>query len=92
MMKQKSKNTAIQILLRSAFITALTISAFANAKPDRPKGPPPEAKEACVNKTEGDSVSFSTPRGDTIEASCQMLEDELVAVPLDHEQRKERKH
>jgi hypothetical protein len=49
-------------------------------RPDR-MGPPPEAIEACKNKSEGDSVSFTTPRGDNIKATCKKLNGQLAAVP-----------
>lgn len=44
--------------------------------------PPPEAIAACDEKELGDYVEFTTPRGETIKASCQEYEDHLVAVPL----------
>lgn len=45
--------------------------------------PPPEAFEACENKSEGDSVTVETRRGDSLSATCQMMNDTLVAVPQD---------
>lgn len=47
-------------------------------------GPPPEAIEACQGKSEGDSVSFSGRGGDSVTATCQMVQDQLVAVPEGH--------
>jgi len=47
----------------------------------RPQGPPPEAIEACEDKAEGDTVSFAGRGGDSISATCQMVDDQLVAVP-----------
>ena len=35
-------------------------------------GSPPEAIEACKDKTEGDAVEFVTPRGDKVKAICRM--------------------
>jgi hypothetical protein len=49
-------------------------------RPER-MGPPPEAIEACKNKSEGDSVTFTTPRGDSIKATCQKFNGQLAAVP-----------
>lgn len=43
--------------------------------------PPPEAFEACEDKSEGDTVSITTPHGDTLDATCQLMQDQLVAVP-----------
>ena len=45
------------------------------------QGPPPEAIEACVDKAEGDVVSFEGRRGESVEATCEMVDDQLVAVP-----------
>jgi hypothetical protein len=44
-------------------------------------GPPPEAYEACKDKSEGDSVGITTPRGDTLEAVCKKVDNRLVAEP-----------
>lgn len=46
-----------------------------------PQGPPPEAYTACKEKTEGDSVTLTTPRGDTIKATCRTINGQLAAVP-----------
>ncbi|MEP4890550.1 MAG: hypothetical protein ABJV04_11020 [Aliiglaciecola sp.] len=73
------------LILSSVLASPLTL-----AKPERggPGGKPPqEAIDACSGKSEGDEVSFSTPRGDTLTATCKTMEDELVAVPEGHEQR-----
>ncbi|MGI2111581.1 hypothetical protein ACRN9C_19640 [Shewanella frigidimarina] len=58
----------------------LLASFVANANPHDRK-PPKEAVEACANSVENDQVSFDTPRGDTLEATCQIIDGELVAVP-----------
>jgi hypothetical protein len=58
----------------------LLVSVGANANPHDRK-PPKEAVEACANSAENDQVRFDTPRGDTLEASCQIIDGELVAVP-----------
>lgn len=70
----------IFFLLSLAFIG----SAIANPSHRPNHQPPPEAIEACVNMQEGDSVSFETPRGDILEATCVAMEEELVAVPKNH--------
>lgn len=43
--------------------------------------PPQEAIDACKGKNEGDSVQFTTPRGDTLKGVCKQIEGVLVAVP-----------
>lgn len=65
-------------------IGLLTFSVFATAgvyaNPHDGK-PPKEAIAACADSAENDKVSFETPRGDTIEATCTLMDGELVAVP-----------
>ncbi|PKN16170.1 MAG: hypothetical protein CVU66_01995 [Deltaproteobacteria bacterium HGW-Deltaproteobacteria-23] len=43
--------------------------------------PPQAAFDACKGKSAGDSVSITTPRGDTITAVCRQLDGQLVAMP-----------
>lgn len=43
--------------------------------------PPPEAIAACQGKTEGTSVQFTTPRGDTLKGICRPFEGVLAAMP-----------
>ncbi|GAB2676956.1 hypothetical protein [Aliiglaciecola aliphaticivorans] len=77
-------------LMSLLIMSSVLVCPVTFAKPERggPGGKPPqEAIEACSGKSEGDEVSFSTPRGDTITATCQTMEDELVAVPEGHGQR-----
>jgi hypothetical protein len=49
------------------------------------KGPPKEAIEACVDKSEGDVVTFTTPRGHELTGVCTTMKEIMVAVPEDHE-------
>lgn len=44
-------------------------------------GPPPEAVAACAEKQEGDAVTFTGRRGETVSAVCREREGGLVAVP-----------
>ncbi len=46
-----------------------------------PMGPPPEAIAACKGKSEGTSVQFTTPRGDTLKGVCKLMNGTLAAVP-----------
>ncbi len=55
---------------------------------DRKQGPPPEAIQACEGKQEGDIVSFTGGRGETVKGTCQIVEEQLVAVPEGHGSRK----
>ena len=70
------------------FVTSMLVigSTGVHAQEGRGQGerrPPPEAFEACVDKSEGDSVTIETRRGDTLSATCKMMNDSLVAVPED---------
>lgn len=81
-MKTKLTTAVLTSIVLLAFMTS---SAFATPqKGERRKGPPPEAIEACESLQEGDKVSFETPRGDTLEAQCLIVDEVLVAVPLNH--------
>jgi hypothetical protein len=46
-----------------------------------PQGPPAEAIAACEGKSQGETVQFQTPRGDTITGTCRDIQGHLVAVP-----------
>ena len=59
----------------------LTACGKGNDRGGRPQGPPPEAIEACEGKAVGDAVSFTGRRGESLEATCQEYEGQLIAVP-----------
>lgn len=59
----------------------LTACGKGNDKRGGAQGPPPEAIEACEGKSAGDNVSFSGRRGETLNATCEEVEGQLVAVP-----------
>ena len=44
-------------------------------------GPPQEAIDACSGKSDGASVSFETPRGDSVSGTCKEMQGQMVAVP-----------
>ena len=78
-------------ITKHIFITASLAITFALsasnaiAKPPMRDGKPPlEAIEACLDKIEGQAVSFTTKRGHDLEGSCEMIEGQLVAVPEHH--------
>ncbi|AWB65710.1 hypothetical protein C2869_04315 [Saccharobesus litoralis] len=62
----------------------LSVSSMAEPQKKRKFGPPPEAIEACKGKAEGQEVSFTTRRGDELDATCRKLPEFLVAVPNKH--------
>ncbi len=76
-------NYSTLITLTFLLIAALPMTSCAE-KNNRNQGPPPEAIEACQDKSEGDVVSFSGRRGESVSATCQTIGDILVAVPEGH--------
>lgn len=73
-----------RLQLKAMLWTVLLATPFAIASPPPGGKPPPEAIEACADKTEGDSVTFETRRGDTLTGTCQTINETLAAVPDDH--------
>lgn len=46
------------------------------------RGPPPESKEACSGKSEGDFCGFTSPRGDEIKGDCRTVKNgDFACVP-----------
>ncbi|MDT0594998.1 hypothetical protein [Glaciecola petra] len=78
-MKQLLSKTTLISVVSLAF--TLNVYAFEGPRPHEKRKPPKEAYEACVNKEEGEIVTIETPRGDLINATCIILEEELVARP-----------
>lgn len=48
---------------------------------NRHQGPPPEAYTACDDKNVGDSAQFASPRGETVEGTCEEENGKLVLRP-----------
>lgn len=91
-MKSTIKTYLSFIVSASLMILSTSSITLAKGKPPGERGKPPqEAIEACAEKQEGDSVSFETRRGDNLEATCEYIDEQLVAVPIDHEQRRKPK-
>ena len=76
MMTQKVKSLMIMF-----FFLAVVPATGCTAGNRRPQGPPPEAIAACKDKVVGDAVQFAGRRGETVEATCQEIEGQIVAVP-----------
>jgi hypothetical protein len=74
-------NIAAGILLLIGSASAVVWAMDGSPGSGRHMGPPPEAVEACKNKSEGTVVEITTPRGDTIKATCQKIDGQMVAVP-----------
>jgi hypothetical protein len=68
-------------------LTSCVVTNIAKAQPSgqsgKRHGPPPEAREACSNSSEGDSCSFSGRRGDNVAGTCVVprSEDGLACAP-----------
>lgn len=70
-------------LLAATFVALLGFSSVGCAQDGPPRGqkPPQEAYDVCADAQEGDAVTITSPEGDKVEATCKLMEDELVAVP-----------
>lgn len=69
--------------IASAFaIVLMTAAPQSYAESNRrgpPRGAPQEAITACSNLSEGDACSFEGRRNDTVEGSCMITPDEVLA-------------
>ena len=78
------KNPKMKVII-SLFVllSLIPIAGWTSGDSDskRRKGPPPEAFEACEGKQAGDTVEFTGRRGESIKATCEEHDDQLVAVP-----------
>lgn len=81
-----------KLALFATVVSSALLSNYLYAKP--PKGehrkPPEEAITACVDKYEGDTVSFTTHHGHELTGVCTLMEEVLVAVPENRPPRKEK--
>lgn len=78
------RGLALMIMITLLSVVAACASGNRSGGPGGQQGPPPEAIEACEGKQEGDAVSFSGRRGESVSATCQTVNDQLVAVPEGH--------
>lgn len=66
----------------------LLCSASAIAGQNEPKKKPPkEAIEACLDKQEGQKVTFKGRKGKDLNATCVYIRGELVALPKGHKRK-----
>lgn len=87
----------MKTLFNSAILSLLLVSSLVSAQQDRdqddrrgpPKQPPQEAIDACADKVENETVTFSGRRGEEVSAICLYVEDQLVAVPENHQRRQQ---
>lgn len=64
-------------------LLAASLPAWGSVMPGgrQARRPPQEAYSACQGKNEGDSVTVTTPRGETLAAVCRKMDGHLVAMP-----------
>ena len=82
-----TKKRIIKSLVPLMMVVMMAVAACANNEQNgrgNKQGPPPEAFKACEGKAVGDSVSFAGRRGEALKATCQSIDDQLVAVPEGH--------
>lgn len=70
-----------KLILALTAAGTLFVGLQANAEKNERRQPPPEAFEVCEGQSEGDIVSIISPQGDTVEATCKLMHEKLVAVP-----------
>jgi hypothetical protein len=81
---------------KTLFLLSLTVCTTACLAQDRqdqrerPRQPPQEAIDACTDQEESAEVTFSGRRGETLSATCQRIDGQLVAVPEDHNKKQRR--
>jgi hypothetical protein len=80
-MKRNSMKTMAAMLVATGILTVSAWASYGASEHAGAKGPPPEALEACSEKSEGTAVEMATPKGEVIKATCKMVNDNLVAVP-----------
>jgi hypothetical protein len=86
MSKQETfKSSALAMLLGACVITqAACAQPGGGGGNGERRGPPPEAYEACADQAAGDSCEMTGRRGDTLQGSCIVLNEEdqtLVCAP-----------
>lgn len=75
-----TQQTFKNVVLALVFIT-ISPTIGCSAGGGRQHGPPPEAIAACEEKAVGETVEFTGRQGETLTATCQEIEGQLVAVP-----------
>jgi hypothetical protein len=74
----------LKVTLSLVILALLTLTGCVKSKNHqhgRRQRPPVEAIQACEGKQAGNRVEFTGRNGEIIEASCQEINGQLVAVP-----------
>ncbi len=74
------KKTAL-ILALAAMVPVSGVAFGGNWGGGKQKGPPQEAIDACKDMSEGDTVQFTSPRGEPVSGICHDGRGGLIAVP-----------
>lgn len=77
-------------LVMLMIVTIMSVTAWAKGDSrgrGGEQGPPPEAIKACEGKQDGETVSFKGRRGESLSATCQSINGQLVAVPEGHKRK-----
>lgn len=79
-------------MISSAALLTLLVQFYASmpaqaGENEQKRTPPKEAIEACVDKVEGEEVTFKGRRGEDLNATCVYMHGELVALPKGHKRR-----
>ena len=80
-MKSSKLKAIVCLLVLISLVPLTSMASDRGGKGPRGKGPPPEAIEACEGKDAGDEVEFTGRRGETVSATCEERDGQLVAVP-----------
>jgi hypothetical protein len=73
----------IPLMGMTTLLLVASLPAWGSVMPGerQERRPPQEAYTACLGKHEGDAVTVTTPRGETLTAFCRKLDGQLVAMP-----------
>jgi Spy/CpxP family protein refolding chaperone len=74
------RKTAL-ILALAAMVPAAGVAFGGHWDGGKRKGPPQEAIDACKDMSQGDTVQFTSPGGDTVSGICREIRGGMVAVP-----------
>lgn len=85
------RNTMLKMISSAALLTLL-VQFYASmpaqaGENEQKRKPPKEAIQACVDKVEGEEVTFKGRRGEDLNATCVYMHGELVALPKGHKRR-----
>lgn len=85
-----SITTAIATSLLASLSFAQSSDNSRQGPPGGGRKPPQEAYTACEGQTENAIVSFTGRRGEALEATCVLMDGELVAKPTNPPERGQR--